>query len=334
MPRRHPAARRALKEAHLHQVRLVHVHDRVCLFRDGGGDRLDAHRPAVELLDDRPQHLVVHLVQAQLVDLQAGQRFAGDLRRDDALGPNLSVVAHAAQQAVDYPWRAPRASRYLVGPLALARHAQQAGAAPDDGGDRHPVIEVEPVHRAKPVPQRRAEHRVAGGGADQGEARHGETDAAGARPPAQDDIQREVLHRRVQHLLRRPRQPVHLVDEQDVALLQVGQDRRQVPRPLDRRPGGDADGDRHLMGDDVSESGLAQPGRPVQEDVVQRLAALLGGGDADAQVVLDLLLADELLQQARPQGGVQGQVVFLELAGGDPRRWCVHSRIVVLFRLL
>ena len=72
------------------------------------------------------------------------------------------------------------------------------------------------------------------------------------------------------------------------------------------------------MGDDVAQRSLAQPGRPVQQDVVQRLLPLLRGGDGDAQVILDLLLADELLDPPGAQSRVQGQVVFLELAGDDP----------------
>jgi hypothetical protein len=53
-------------------------------------------------------------------------------------------------------------------------------------------------------------------------------------------------------------------------------------------------------------------------------ATLEGGGDADAQIVLELLLADELFHPARSQSSVQGQVVLLELAGCDPRRCGVH----------
>ncbi len=117
---------------------------------------------------------------------------------------------------------------------------------------------------------------------------------------------------------------MHLIDEQDVLLLEVGEDRGQVPRPLDGGARGHPDGDRHLMGDDVGQGGLAQPRRPIQQEMVQRLLPLEGGGDADAQVVLELLLADELLQPTRPQGSVQGHVVFLKLARSNPRRCGVH----------
>jgi hypothetical protein len=45
----------------------------------------------------------------------------------------------------------------------------------------------------------------------------------------------------------------------------------------------------------VSERGLAETGRAVEEQVVERLAAPLGGIDGDGEVVLQLLLADELV---------------------------------------
>jgi hypothetical protein len=54
--------------------------------------------------------------------------------------------------------------------------------------------------------------------------------------------------------------------------------------------------------------------------VVQRLAALLGGGDGDLQVVLQLLLANELAQPPGAQRRVQGLFVFLRFAGDDAFR--------------
>ena len=41
---------------------------------------------------------------------------------------------------------------------------------------------------------------------------------------ADDDVEGEVLHRRVEHLLDDAVEPVHLVDEEHVALLKTGQD--------------------------------------------------------------------------------------------------------------
>ena len=93
------------------------------------------------------------------------------------------------------------------------------------------------------------------------------------RPLADDQVELEVLHRRIEHFLDRRLQAVDLVDEQDVAGLQVGQDRGEVAGALDHRPGGGAEADAQLARDDLRQRGLAQAGRAVQQHVVQRLAA-------------------------------------------------------------
>ena len=65
-----------------------------------------------------------------------------------------------------------------------------------------------------------------------------------------------------------------LVHEEDVALVEVGQDAHEVAAPLERRPRRSDDGGAHLVGKDGRERGLAEAGRPGEEHVVERLAAL------------------------------------------------------------
>src|SRR6188472_3393339 len=74
---RHTAARGAIQETNLDQKRFVNVLDRVFLFTDGRGNRVQSHGPAAKLLDDRLQQLAIHVVETVLVDfqkLQAGGR--------------------------------------------------------------------------------------------------------------------------------------------------------------------------------------------------------------------------------------------------------------------
>ena len=89
---------------------------------------------------------------------------------------------------------------------------------------------------------------------------------------------------------------VDLVDEQDVALFKVGQDRGEVAGPFDGRAARRVQVDAQLAGDDVGQRGLAQAGRPVEQDVVGRFVALAGRLEQDLQVLLDVLLADVLGQ--------------------------------------
>ena len=129
-----------------------------------------------------------------------------------------------------------------------------------------------------------------------------EADRPGRRALADHDVELEVLHRRVQHLLDRLGQAVDLVDEQHVAVVEVGEDGGEVAGTLERGPARDAQVDVHLGGDDPRERGLAEAGRPREQEVIGRLAASACGRQQDLEVLLEAGLADELVEPARPQG--------------------------------
>ena len=66
-------------------------------------------------------------------------------------------------------------------------------------------------------------------------------------------------------------------------------------------PATGADADAELLADDVREPRLAEPGRAGEQDVVERLAARLRGVERDRELLLHALLADEVVEPARPQ---------------------------------
>ena len=68
--------------------------------------------------------------------------------------------------------------------------------------------------------------------------------------------------------------------------------------------------------DHVGERRLAEARRTVQQHVIERFAALLGGGDRDLQVLADAILADVLVERARPQPGFVLRV-FVDARRGD-----------------
>jgi hypothetical protein len=81
-----------------------------------------------------------------------------------------------------------------------------------------------------------------------------------------------VLERGVEDLLHRRAEAVDLVDEQHLARLEVGEDRREVAGALEHRTRRRAQGRAHLVSDDVRERGLAETRRPEQQHVVEHLA--------------------------------------------------------------
>jgi len=78
---------------------------------------------------------------------------------------------------------------------------------------------------------------------------------------------------------------------------------------VDRGSAAHLDGDAELVGDDVRERGLAESGRPAEQDVLHRLVAPSRRFEQDAQVAAHLLLAHVLGEQARTKREVELLVV-------------------------
>jgi hypothetical protein len=104
---------------------------------------------------------------------------------------------------------------------------------------------------------------------------------------------------------------VDLVDEEDVALAEAGQDRGHVALALQRGAGRRAQPDAELLTDDEGEARLAEPRRPDQEEVIERLAAGPRRLERDGELLLDPLLPDELIEPARPERALE--LVLLDL---------------------
>jgi hypothetical protein len=147
--------------------------------------------------------------------------------------------------------------------------------------------------------------------------------ALAMRALADEEVEPEVLHRRVEVLLDDRGQPVDLVDEQRVALAELGQKRRQHALVVDRRAARDVEVDAELVGDHVGQRGLAEARRAGEQEVIERPSVLLGGAHRDLKVVDQLALADVVVERARPQRGMPhlltGALGDGDLAGGVGR---------------
>ena len=92
-----------------------------------------------------------------------------------------------------------------------------------------------------------------------------------------------------------------LVNEQHVAVRQIGQNAGQVAGPFDGRAAGDADVLPHFSGDNARQRSLAQSGRAVKEDMIQRFPAFQRRFNGNMQVLLHTFLHDILPQGLWPQ---------------------------------
>ena len=97
--------------------------------------------------------------------------------------------------------------------------------------------------------------------------------------------------------------------------------------PLRSSPGpGDRDQPRvHLARHDVRERRLAEARRPREQHVVDRLAALLRGRQRDRELLAHDLLADELVELARPQRAVGLVLVAARRRGTDQALVLAHT---------
>ena len=135
-----------------------------------------------------------------------------------------------------------------------------------------------------------------------------------ARPLADHDVELEVFQRGVEDFLDDRAQPVDLVDEQDFVRLQVREQRGEIARALEHRSRRLLETHAEFVGDHVRERGLAQTGRTEDQGVVERLAALAGGGDEDFHLRFHRGLAHVIGECLRPHRAVVD--FFFALAGG------------------
>ncbi len=142
---------------------------------------------------------------------------------------------------------------------------------------------MQPLDHAEAGPHRRGQQPESRGGADQGEALDRHRNGLRVRPVGDAHVDPIILHRGIEKLLQHRAEPVDLVDEQDVAGLQRREDAHQVARLLQDRPGGGAQLHAHLLGQQHRERGLAEAGRPEEEQVIELLAPAPGRVNRDPQ---------------------------------------------------
>ncbi len=312
------ASPRGAGEVALHQeVRLVDVFESVGPLAHRGGDGLEPHRPAAELVDQRAEDAAVHRVEAGLVHLEPLQRAVGDFLGDAAVALHFREIADAAQEPVGDARSPASAPRDLARSALVEVHAQLLRGATDDLLEIFGGVVVEAADDAEAVAQRAGEQPRPRGRTDEREGLERQLERAGAGAVADDDVESESLHRRVQVLLDRRVHPVDLVDEENVIVREVGQDSGQVSLALQRRSRGDVDLRAELVGDDVGERGLAQARRAAEEDVIERLLAPCRRFDEDLEVLDQRALPDHLREVARAQRQVEARVVAQ--SGGSDR---------------
>ena len=199
--------------------------------------------------------------------------------------------------------------RQALGRLWLDRGPQLDRVHGDDLGQVVGVVKLEVLVHVEPFAQGAGEHPATGRGPDDRELLERQIDGPRRHPLAQDHVDAEIFHDRIDELLDGLGQAVNLVNEQDRPFGRIGQIGHHVHLLVERRAAGHVQLDAQLVVQHGGERGLAQPGRAVKENVRQRLAPLAGGQKRDRQPLGDGTLANDLAQPLRTKlliGGIDG----------------------------
>jgi hypothetical protein len=140
---------------------------------------------------------------------------------------------------------------------------------------------------------------------------------ARARTLANDEIDAEVFHGRIEDFLNGGLEAVDLVEKENFAKFKGSENGGEVAFALEKRASAGFDGHVEFVGEDLGEGSLAETGRTVEEDVVEGLFTIASGFESNGDVFLDALLADVFGESFRANAGVDARIVVPGSAGHD-----------------
>ncbi len=259
--------------------------------------RLDAHRPAAINIGDHRQIAPVHRIETQMIDLQPVERAIGDFGGDGGFARNIGEIAHPAQQPSGDARRAARALGNLLGSIGGYAQIKQTCGAGDDEFQLIMGVEIQPHRNAKTVAERRGQQPLpAWSRRPSVKAGKSIRTTARRRPLADHDIQRTIFHGGIKDFLDHRIEPVDFVDEQNIAVLEIGEQCRQIAGFCDDRARGGAEPDAHFLRHNLRQRGFAQSRRAKKQHMIERIPARFRGLDKHAQIFPRGLLADEFGQ--------------------------------------
>jgi hypothetical protein len=109
---------------------------------------------------------------------------------------------------------------------------------------------------------------------------------------------------------------MHFVNKQHLAVPQISEDRGQITFDLKRRARSLLKSRTQFVGNNIRERSLAQPRRPVEQHMIQRLTPRFRCLNGNVKILFDLVLPDEFLQPLRPQLKLKRRII-LDRSGGD-----------------
>ena len=203
-----------------------------------------------------------------------------------APGADLRIIPNAAQQTIGNARCSPCPPCHFFGGVRINRGIQQTCRPIHNRRQLGGVVVVQAQHQSEPASQGRTDQTLPRGGTDGGKFLQRNRVSPGSRSGPDQDVELEVLQRRIQHFFHIGQQTVDFVDEKHLSITYATQNPGKIEFLLQDWSGSLGECDFELLGDDLAEGGLAQTRGSVQQDMVHRLAALSCRVNRDLQVFL------------------------------------------------
>ena len=114
---------------------------------------------------------------------------------------------------------------------------------------------------------------------------------------------------------------MNLIDEEHVALCELGQKCSKIAGPLYRGTRRDVEDNIELVRDDPGERGLAEPRWSRKKKMIGSLASALGCLEHDVQALLELSLSDKVSEASRPKTRFSLFISLFIVVKAWRRRW-------------
>ncbi len=177
---------------------------------------------------------------------------------------------------------------------------------------------IEPQHQPKTPAHGRAHQPLPRGRSDGRERLERNRVGPRARPGADQNVEMEIFERRVEHLLNIGQQPVDLVDEKDLTVLNTAENAREVELLLQNRARSLCERDLEFLRNDRSKRRFPETRRTVQQHVIHRLAAFPRRVDCDLKILFETRLAGKVRQTPGTQPGLELALVLTADSRNQP----------------
>jgi hypothetical protein len=226
-------------------------------------------------------------------------------------------IAHPAEEPVGDPRRTAGAASDFGCRFLGNLDFEDPGRAIDNYSQVVARVELETVDNAETITQGRGQETGSSRRTDERKTGQCQTHAPSCGTLPNNQIELEVLHRRVQDFFDRSGQSVDLIDEKNISSLKVGQHRREIARTFEDWSRGDVDLGTHLVADDVGEGGLSKTRGAEEESVIQCLATISSCTDEHPEIGRQPGLTDELRETAGPQRFFERLLFRMRVGGKD-----------------